>query len=62
MDKGLQQPGGGPREDLISPGPRQEKWVVEAFQAVGTVRLEVGPGASAWDVWGGQGWAVGESV
>lgn len=34
--------------------------MAEAFQAVGTVRLEVGPGASAWDVWGGQGWAVGE--
>ena len=41
MDKGLQQPGGGPREDLISPGPRQEKWVGEALQAVGTVRLDL---------------------
>ena len=45
MDKGLQQPGGGPREDLISPGPRQEKWVGEALQAEGTERLEVGLGA-----------------
>lgn len=52
MDKGLGQPGGGPSEGLISPGPCQER-------GTGTERVEVGWGASAWPVWGGRGWAVG---
>lgn len=59
-DKGSQQPGGGPREDLsFLLGLGQEKWVAEAFQAVGTVRLRWGPVQVPGMFGGVQGWAVG---
>lgn len=38
-----------------------DRWAGKAFQVVGTVRVEVGWGASAWDVWAKAGLGVGGS-